>query len=651
MGSRRDFIKTLGITGAGLLVPWKKLLPDTPAEFYDTSKLTKFKDPLLAAIPVAQPDFKLGNMEHYTIKMAEGTHQFHSEMPVTKTWGYGGLGYFGPTIEARMNQIVKVKWVNNLPAEHLLEQDMMLLEMMNLADKPLVRSVVHVHGAKVPETSDGGPEDWYASGGWRECVYPNMQDARMMWYHDHALGQTRLNAYAGLAGLFIIRDDDEDRMNLPSGPYEIPLIMQDKQFDVNGQLFYLNPWGPEFFGDTMVVNRTIWPKLEVEPRKYRFRMLNASQARFLNLYLDYNVPMYQIGTEGGFLPKTVVHNAGNQLILGCGERADVIVDFSFLYGKEIILRNTGLVPADIGDPPTPETGVLMKFIVKKQLKGRDNSRIPANPRHVNKLKEKSALRKRNITLHEVESDMWMDGMPMQLNNRPFLGSTPTERPRLGTTEVWNFINLSPDTHPMHMHLINFQVLDRIPFDADAYREHYGNNQAPEGAPLFTTGSPQPPAADENGWKETVKCPGGFITRVIIHFEGFPGKYVYHCHILDHEENDMMQYMVVTGPFGKEAEEASALPASFVLHQNYPNPFNPSTSIKYEVPAAAHVDLKIYDITGRVVASLVNEIKEQGVHTVQWNGRDSFGLSVSSGIYLCTMKAGDFKDTKKLVLVK
>ncbi|MGE5497207.1 MAG: multicopper oxidase family protein, partial [Syntrophothermus sp.] len=334
MGSRRDFIKTLGIAGAGLLIPWKKVLPDTPSVFFDTSKLTKFKDPLLTAIPTAVPDYKFANISHYTISMNEGTHRFHSEMPVSKTWGYGGLGYLGPTIEANSGEIIKVKWINNLPMDHIFEQDMMLLEMMDLADKPMVRTVVHVHGAKVPEKYDGGPEDWYASGGSLEAIYPNIQDARMMWYHDHALGQTRLNAYAGLAGLYFIRDDWEEKMNLPSGKYEIPLVIQDKQFDENGQLFYLNPWGPEFFGDTILVNGTAWPKLEVEPRKYRFRMLNASQARFFNLYLDYNVPMYQIGTEAGFLPRTAIHNFSSQLIMGCGERADVIIDFSNYKGKE-----------------------------------------------------------------------------------------------------------------------------------------------------------------------------------------------------------------------------------------------------------------------------------------------------------------------------
>ncbi|MGE5499605.1 MAG: multicopper oxidase domain-containing protein, partial [Syntrophothermus sp.] len=330
---------------------------------------------------------------------------------------------------------------------------------------------------------------------------------------------------------------------------------------------------------------------------------------------------------------------------------DVIIDFSNYKGKEIIMRNTGLAPADIGEPPTPETGVIMKFIVGKTLNEKDKSRIPNNPKPVSPLKVKDAVKVRNITLHEVETDMWMDGMPMQLNNRPFLGSTPTERPVQGTTEIWNFINLSPDTHPMHLHLVNFQVLDRIPFDAEAYREAYGNNQAPEGAPLYTTGNPIQPQEDEKGWKETVKCPGGFITRIIAKFDGFTGKYVYHCHILDHEENDMMQYMVVTPSIKKEGEDNAVLPASFVLHQNYPNPFNPSTMIQFEVPSAGHVELRIYDSIGRQVNTLVNEVKEAGIHSIHWNGTDSFGLRVPSGIYLCTMRAGGFTETKKMVMIK
>ncbi|HEX2961119.1 MAG TPA: multicopper oxidase domain-containing protein [Ignavibacteriales bacterium] len=652
MSSRRDFIRQIGIAGAGMLIPWSKLLPDTPTQFFDTSKLTKFKDPLLSAIPVAKPVWENGHISHYTITMEEGSCRFHSEMPVTKTWGYGGLGYLGPTIETRENRIVIIKWVNNLPSEHIFEQDEKLLEMLNVPS--YTRACVHLHGGKVPEKFDGSPESWFASGRSFEALYPNIQDARQMWYHDHALGQTRLNAYAGLAGLWFIRDDYEDSLNLPKGPYEIPLVIQDKQFDINGQLFYLNPWGPEFFGDAIMVNRTIWPRLEVEPRKYRFRMLNASQARFFNIYLDNNVPMYQIGTEGGFLPGTVIHNFSNQLVLGCAERADVIVDFSSLEGKEIIMRNTGLAPADIGDPPTCETGVIMKFIVSKPLQGEsDTSSIPQAPKHVHVLKEKSAVHSRNITLHEVITDMWEEGMPMQINNRPFLGSTPTETPRLGSTEIWNFINLSPDTHPMHMHLVNFQVLDRTPFSIEAYREKYGNSQAPEGASLFATGNPIAPAEDERGWKDTVKCPGGFITRIIVRFDGFPGKFVYHCHILDHEENDMMQYMIVKHGMSKDTDEDgnAAIPVAFALHQNFPNPFNPATTIQFQLPDSGPVQIKIYDSIGKEIVTLADQVYEPGTHSITWNGTNSYGKMVPSGIYIYTMISGGFKAIKKMILLK
>ncbi|MGE5458718.1 MAG: multicopper oxidase domain-containing protein [Methanococcaceae archaeon] len=650
MFSRRDFIQTMGLAGAGLFVPWKKLLPATPDQFFDTSQLTKFKDPLLAAIPVAVPDLKLGTVKHYTIKMAEGTHRFHSEMPLTKTWGYGGLGYFGPTIETRTNQILGIKWVNNLPAEHIFEQDEMILEMMGLKDKPMVRTCVHLHGAKVPEKYDGGPEDWYTVGQSFESLYPNIQDARQMWYHDHALGQTRLNAYAGLAGLWYIRDAWEDALNLPKGNYEIPLIIQDKKFDLNGQLFYLNPWEAEFFGDTILVNGTAWPKLEVEPRKYRFRLLNGAQARFFNLFLDLNVPMYQIGTEAGFLNNTVQFNSSHQLVLGNGERADVIIDFAPYKGQEIIMRNSALIPANIGDPPTPETGVVMKFIVNKPLSSPDRSNLPMRPKPVQFLKPSSAVRSRNITLHEIESMMWGDAMPMQINNRPFLGTVPTERPVLGTTEIWNFINLSADTHPMHMHLVNFQVLDRTPFDVEAYKNKYGNNQAPEGADLFKTGAPIAPDPNELGWKETAKCPAGLITRVIMHFDSFVGKYVYHCHILDHEENDMMQYMVTTRALPK-AEELTAVPETFALHQNYPNPFNPSTTIQFQLPQAGQVEIKIFDSLGREVTTLVNQVYEAGAHSVEWQGVNSFGAKMPSGVYIYAMKAGSFSETKKMVLMK
>lgn len=169
----------------------------------------------------------------------------------------------------------------------------------------------------------------------------------------------------------------------------------------------------------------------------------------------------------------------------------------------------------MGEPPTDETGVVMKFIVNMQLEEKDKSQISNNPKPVHKLKEKSAVKTRNITLHEADNEMWMDGMPMQINNRPFLDCIPTETPILGTTEIWNFINLSPDTHPMHMHLINFQILNRIPFNIAAYQEAYGNDQASEGAPLFTTGNPLPPTEDEKGWKEMERdgqMPGRFYYK-------------------------------------------------------------------------------------------------------------------------------------------
>lgn len=262
--------------------------------------LTPFKDSL--PIPqVIKPKRREKDYTYYKITMKSVLHQFHSDLPATPCWGYEGE-VPGPTIESRRGEVVKVKWVNELPSKHLLPVDNTLHGAHH--GMPEVRTVVHLHGAEVEDDSDGYPEAWYTNNNeqmgpcYKQAVYtyPNSQRATTLWYHDHAVGITRLNVYAGLAGLYLIRDDQEDALNLPGGLYEVPLVIQDRSFNEDGTMFYPSnplqdpPPGfpnpsvvPGFAGDFITVNGKVWPFLDVEQRKYRFRILNASNQRFYRL--------------------------------------------------------------------------------------------------------------------------------------------------------------------------------------------------------------------------------------------------------------------------------------------------------------------------------------------------------------------------------
>lgn len=272
----------------------------------DVDNIPKFVDSL-PLIPTAKPieypkclnyqNFDPNN--HYRITMKEGCHQFHSNFPLTYIWGYNGM-YPGPTIEAFKDVPTFVEWANNLPDKHFLPFDTTL---HGTQDDPEVKTVVHLHGAKVDWESDGHPETWYTSDykitgpkfTRRVYEYTNHQPGATLWYHDYAMGETRLNVYAGLTGFYILRDTLEERLNLPKGDYEIPLLIQDKSFNSDGSLFYPDSspfvtFTPSitfpFQADTIVVNGKVWPYLEVEPRKYRFRILNGSNARQYNFEFD-----------------------------------------------------------------------------------------------------------------------------------------------------------------------------------------------------------------------------------------------------------------------------------------------------------------------------------------------------------------------------
>jgi len=495
----------------------------------NANSLAQFVDPLPLPEIIApsghrpSPDNPAVQLPYYRVAMRQFENKVHRDLKPTRFWGYGSSSP-GPTFETRSGQGLLVEWVNELPEAHLLPIDHSIHGAE--ADKPDVRAVVHLHGAKAPPESDGYPENWYVPGKSAVCHYPNRQDATMLWYHDHTLGINRLNVFAGLFGVFFVRDEFEDSLNLPRGKYEVPLVIYDRVFDLDGQLNYpvsgdpKSPWVPEVFGDAVLVNGKLFPYLEVGPRRYRFRVLNGANGRFFHLTLSRgptsNGTFHQIGTDQGLLPAPVPLQ---RLSIAPGERADLIVDFSSrdfsgAGGGNVILKNDNLN--------------VMQFRVAPNGP-RDTSVLPQTLRPVPKIPESSAVKTRMLTLVEV-TDLVQRPVRMLLNNVHW--SKPvTENPVLDSVEIWNLINTTDDAHPIHLHLVKFQILDRRSFSVADY---WVKNEIKYTAPAM------PPEPGEAGWKDTVRADPGMVTRIIIRFEGFTGRYVWHCHILEHEDNEMMR---------------------------------------------------------------------------------------------------------------
>jgi FtsP/CotA-like multicopper oxidase with cupredoxin domain len=583
----------------------------------------------------------------------------------------GSFNYPAFTIEAKWQQPTRVKWINDLVDEnggylpHLLPVDQTLhwanpvgicedgsegTDCRGTNPNPYtgpVPMITHVHGADTYEWSDGYPEAWYLpaannipgdilfrSGsfygtfhgespfvwepGSAVFEYPNDMKATTLWYHDHSLGMTRVNVYAGPAGFWLLRGGPGDAVittkgkaaTLP-GPapalgdapgiryYEIPIVIQDRSFNDDGSLFYpdnraffegLEPaqlqipfipddalngqpsdiapiWNPEFFGNMMVTNGRTWPYLEVEQRRYRFRYLNGSDSRFLILATDQaGMQFHQIGSDGGFLAAVA---SQDQLLLGPAERADVIMDFSaYSEGTVITLLNVGPddpygggvpgVDFDAADPGS--TGQVMQFRVVKR-KGADKSTPVADLALPTVVPYGDAGNVRRLSLNEGSSHSVYvitddDGNIVEVPAddpageafgpaEALLGTVDqngetdgglkwgadiTEHPGTGDTEVWEIYNFTADAHPIHIHLVQFQVIDRqaLQLDGEDVFE-----------PVTPIGAIRGPEASETGFKDTVISYPGEVTRVKASFDR-DGLFVWHCHILEHEDNEMMR---------------------------------------------------------------------------------------------------------------
>jgi spore coat protein A, manganese oxidase len=526
--TRRKFLHHSRLATTALLMnrlPAFAQAPQVKASTVNTSTLAKFVD-ALPIPPIAQPTEYGGSsanvpikVPYYRVAMRAIELKVHRDLKPTRMWGFGS-GFPGPTFDVRSGQEIMVEWVNELPEKHFLPID----HNLGGAGKgqPEVRTVVHLHGGKVGPKSDGFPEDWIVPGKSVVYRYPNKQDAAMLWYHDHAMGINRLNIYAGLFGAYVIRDGVEDSLNLPARKFEIPLVISDRLFTPEGQLFYPlsdkpdAPWVPELFGDGILVNGKLSPYLDVAAAKYRFRVLNGSNARFYHLSFENGASFYQIGTDQGLLPEPVSLKA---LMIAPGERVDLICDFSDHRGEKMILKSDALP--------------IMQFRVSAD-KVNDTSSLPAALRSVPRIPESQAVKTRRLSLDEYQNHV-AEPVLMLLNGT-YWHQPITEKPVLNTTEIWMLINPTDDSHPIHLHLVRFQILDRRRFDVALYMSK---------RELRFTGEPVAPDASEAGWKDTVRAQPGMVTRIIVHFEGYAGRYVWHCHILEHEDNEMMRpYEVV-----------------------------------------------------------------------------------------------------------
>jgi spore coat protein A len=553
------------LSAAGLIVPGRVYSGSAGQASQSPLKLANLAS-YVDALPIPPRLLQAGpERGPVTIRMGAFRQKAHRDLPPTMLWGYNG-SWPGPTIDVRRGQPFSVEWVNELPRRHFLPLDFTVHGEEETV--PPVRAVVHLHGAQALPEHDGYPDAWTTPDGRKGSFFkpgpshfPNAQPASALWYHDHAIGITRLNVYAGLAGFYFIRDEHEAALNLPSGDYEIPLMLQDRLFLEDGSLHYpaavngTHPvWVQEFFGNNVCVNGKVKPYLEVEPRRYRFRMVNASNARFYHLTLrpsDANgtssgesseAPLFQqIGADQGLLPAPLDRRS---LLAAPAERFDFVLDFTGMKGANFVMTNDAPAPYTKGGQVAAEE--VMLFKVTKPLAGPDTSTVPAALAPFEYLDPSLAMRERVLSINEM--DRPTDGYTMMgMLDGKHWNDPVTEDPKAGSMEIWSMANTTGDVHPMHLHLVRFQVLDRRPFDV--------KNFIATGT-LRYTGRPLPPEANERpAWKDTIKAYPGYVTRVIQRFDlpagtpvspGQRFRYVWHCHILEHEDNEMMRPYDVVG---------------------------------------------------------------------------------------------------------
>lgn len=577
-----------------------QVAPLTPPSEYG---LTKFLDPLpippVITVPTGKPH------ESLKISMRPVSAKLHSQLSETCMWGYNG-SFPGPTIEVRSGQSLQVIWENVITGTFPIPAVDVPLGPNATAgpgrDGAELRAdvaalppwtVVHLHGARTNAVNDGWTENAVLPGHLQRSEYPNEQRATSLWYHDHAMGITSLNVMAGLVGMYLIRDDEEDALHLPCGEHEVPLIICDRNLDTDAygnltsDLLYKTHLVPgnmgdirlPFLGPFTTVNGVIWPYLKVDARWYRFRIVNASNERPYRLVLrdENGTPvagaLHQIGTDGGLLPKPA---ALDELTLLPAERADVLIDFSAHRGKSLVLGNTydpvalGLPP---GTPTTPNPDVMQFQVGAEHVD--DDFVLPGTV-------AKSFVRLSHDVLPDDHPHRWvlltlLNGRHPEIWEMDVLDQPPSSFPADGIVqvrladrtvktlrrasrsfrdaanfyvdyngwEIWNILNLSPVIHPIHLHLVEFQTigLGRQRFDIQSFDLDVGGTRTP-----VSYLAPGTLDTSDQGWKDTIRVglpDSGELVTIAARFEGGTGRYMYHCHILEHEDEGMMSTFIVT----------------------------------------------------------------------------------------------------------
>jgi FtsP/CotA-like multicopper oxidase with cupredoxin domain len=503
------------------------------------------------------------------IGMYQKLWKFHRDIPPTPVYAYGTsrdtATVPGPTIEAVQGIDTHISWRNHLPPKHILPYDPTIPIPKSQNGIP---TVVHLHGGIDEPESDGFSKSWFTKGfhqrgpTWtkKKYHYHNLQQPGNLWYHDHAMGLTRVNILAGLLGPYIIRNPAlEGPLGLPSGlEFDRVLVVFDRSFRTDGSIYMNNTgnnpgvhpqWQPEYFGDAIIVNGKAWPYLTVRRRKYRFRIINASNARFFRFFFTNGLRFVHVASDSAYLEKPIMSNA---TLLGPSEIADVILDFSKSKSNTAILANDAPYPYPSGDPVNEDNGNVMKFIIKDESE-HDTSRIPKVLMKYLPVELSSASHPRYVALYEYKSDI-DEPTHLYINAKSFDDSA-TETPKVGSTEVWYIINLTEDNHPLHIHVGLFKVLEQTELvNEDEFKACMEkiNDAVKCKIEKYSRGKKLKVEAHEKGWKNVYKMNPGYVTKILVRFayvhsnESYPFDataepgYVYHCHILDHEDNVMMR---------------------------------------------------------------------------------------------------------------